>query len=496
MKKDCCVVIITHKEKLEGNDLWSFEKTIRVFSQRRDIKLIIPESISTSFYEHYSDFIDIQKVNPKWLSSLRSYNEMCCTTEFYDMFSEYEYMLICQTDAFVFKDELDYFMGLGYDWYGAPWSHLKDKVGNGGLSLRKVSKMREIVANNRFNHESIGGSEDTWFCINHENEMKICPLDVACNFSIESANNEYLKKIKTIPMGLHGKYVMDLWDEDGTKLKKNVMKSINWKKYFDAIYCLSLADNLKRREFLSDELNRVGILNSGIFHWKITVVNNFYKYIWTNKDFNLNKYWGNVTGNNSALNCSMGHYELYRELQALGYKRVLILEDDVCFLNNLDEICEILEFIPDDYDICLLDKFLCEPLARKEYFNEINKMKVNACFFNYDNIPLSSCGLFAVSEKAINALVEKHENSIEPPDHYTNRITFRNGKPLIYEDGLKRYCSIKNVAIQNANLNPPSKHKHLQIAYQGIINLEEYNYRLGDESNVTEPKNNKKKRQI
>ena len=271
------------------------------------------------------------------------------------------------------------------------------------------------------------------------------------------------------------------------------MKNINWKKYFDAIYCLSLADNLKRREFLSDELNRVGILNSGIFHWKITVVNNFYKYIWTNKDFNLNKYWGNVTGNNSALNCSMGHYELYRELQALGYKRVLILEDDICFLNNLDEICEILEFMPDDYDICLLDKFLCEPLARKEYFNEINKMKVNTCFFNYDNIPLSSCGLFAVSEKAINALVEKHENSIEPPDHYTNRITFRNGKPLIYEDGLKRYCSIKNVAIQNANLNPPSKHKHLQIAYQGIINLEEYNYRLGDESNVTEPKNNKKK---
>lgn len=220
MRKDCCVVIITHKEKLEGNDLWSFERAIRTFYERRDIKLIIPENISTSFYEHYSDFIDIQKVNPKWLSSLKSYNEMCCTAEFYDMFSEYEYMLIYQTDAFVFKDELDYFMGLGYDWYGAPWPHLRDRVGNGGLSLRKVSKMREIVANNRFNHESIGGSEDTWFCINHEKEMKICPLDVACNFSIESVNNEYFKKIKTKPMGLHGKYVMDLWDEDGTKLKK------------------------------------------------------------------------------------------------------------------------------------------------------------------------------------------------------------------------------------------------------------------------------------
>lgn len=259
MRKDCCIVIITHKEKLEGNDLWSFEKVIRVFSQRRDIKLIIPENITTSFYERYSDFIDIQKVSTEWLDSLRSYNEMCCTTEFYDMFSDYEYILICQTDVFIFKDELDYFMELGYDWYGAPWPHLKDKVGNGGLSLRKVSKMREIVEKNKFNHKSIGGSEDTWFCINHENELNICPLDVACNFSLENIKDEYLGYVNDLPMGLHSKYTYHLWDEDGKKFMelKNSKKE-NKTELKVALCCIGRLENKYIREYVEYH-KRIGI---------------------------------------------------------------------------------------------------------------------------------------------------------------------------------------------------------------------------------------------
>ena len=44
---------------------------------------------------------------------------------------------------------------------------------------------------------------------------------------------------------------------------------IKWDEKFDAIYCISLADNISRRDDLKKELKRVGILDSTVFHWKI-----------------------------------------------------------------------------------------------------------------------------------------------------------------------------------------------------------------------------------
>jgi hypothetical protein len=53
-------------------------------------------------------------------------------------------------DAFVFSDQLDEWCAMGYDYIGAPWI-AKDKsfhflgVGNGGLSLRKISSHKRVL---------------------------------------------------------------------------------------------------------------------------------------------------------------------------------------------------------------------------------------------------------------------------------------------------------------------------------------------------------------
>jgi hypothetical protein len=77
-----------------------------------------------------------------------SYNRMLMSREFYSRFEEDDYILVYQTDAFVFRDELSEWCAKGYEYIGAPWftrygTHEKGnrlyKVGNGGVSLRKVS---------------------------------------------------------------------------------------------------------------------------------------------------------------------------------------------------------------------------------------------------------------------------------------------------------------------------------------------------------------------
>jgi hypothetical protein len=66
----------------------------------------------------------------------------------------YQYILIYQLDVFVFRDELEYWCNQGYDYVGAPWITSDEekpidiglwKVGNGGLSLRKISYCMKVL---------------------------------------------------------------------------------------------------------------------------------------------------------------------------------------------------------------------------------------------------------------------------------------------------------------------------------------------------------------
>jgi hypothetical protein len=98
-------------------------------------------------------------------SSLMSYNKLLLTREFYECFAEYDYMLIYQTDAFVFRDDLQRFMEKEIDYIGAPWfegyntahenSKLLEYCGNGGFSLRKIRSFLDVLDNKNKKVESM-----------------------------------------------------------------------------------------------------------------------------------------------------------------------------------------------------------------------------------------------------------------------------------------------------------------------------------------------------
>ena len=213
--KKCCIAIITHKDALDGEDERSFIRALSVFGGKRDIKLVIPYDINTSYFDkfNYELIFEYVKVDPSWLSSPEAYNRTLCTNEFYTLFSDFEYVLIYQTDCWVFHDNIDYFLSLNHDYYGAAWPHLNDRVGNGGFSMRKVEKMLYITGKHTFDNDSIENHSDTWFCITHGDELDICDLETACNFSIEVPTEKYLKLLKSTPMGLHGNGMRKYWNK-------------------------------------------------------------------------------------------------------------------------------------------------------------------------------------------------------------------------------------------------------------------------------------------
>ena len=238
---------------------------------------------------------------------------------------------------------------------------------------------------------------------------------------------------------------------------------IKWEKKFDAIYCISLADNISRRDDLKKELSRVGILNLNIFHWKITVKNELYKYIWNNPSLKANKWWFHLTG---TLNCTLEHYAVYKECLALGYKRVLILEDDVVFLKDIKEIQKAIDNIPQNYDILKFNSYFSG--TEEEIQKVINDNKINDYYFDYSSLQQISAACYAVSSKAMLILSKYQETFYQPSDAILNVQNTEIDSKLV------RVSTIKDICIQNFTYKDDLKYEDDEVN----INKNEQDYNI------------------
>lgn len=145
----------------------SLDSTFRVLSGRH-LVMVKPEGLDTSAFEARYPFAAVEPFAPDYFTSIRGYNRLLLSTAFYERFLASEYLLICQPDVFVFRDDLTRWMDGGWDYVGAPWFsssaistrihwlkmqvsrrvlgdqdkvhpyETRDRVGNGGFSLRRV----------------------------------------------------------------------------------------------------------------------------------------------------------------------------------------------------------------------------------------------------------------------------------------------------------------------------------------------------------------------
>ena len=139
------MVIPIYREKLKPSEKVSLAQVRKVLG-KYDICFMAPERMR--LFLQARDCL-VEYWPDGCFASTRTYSRLLLTEEFYSRFSDYEYMLLYQLDVFVFSDRLQEFSSLGYDYIGAPmphwtgWKHTK--VGNGGLSLRKISACMSVT---------------------------------------------------------------------------------------------------------------------------------------------------------------------------------------------------------------------------------------------------------------------------------------------------------------------------------------------------------------
>lgn len=132
-------------------------------------------------------------------------------------------MLIYQTDAFVFRDDLNLFCSMDYDYIGAPWPWIfarefsmkyKYRVGNGGFSLRRIDAVlkvlrhkKEILQTCPFAKKLLDAEDVFWmYCATLGVEsFKVANEVKALTFSTEGFQEKWLARrtIQTLPFGCH-----------------------------------------------------------------------------------------------------------------------------------------------------------------------------------------------------------------------------------------------------------------------------------------------------
>jgi hypothetical protein len=145
------VLIPIYSSTLTALEIVSLRQCLRIFKQHT-ITLVTNKKVDLTVYNEVSSEENIELkfefFNETFFGSVYAYSQLLLNRSFYQRFSQFDYILIYQLDGFVFKDELAYWCSKNYDYIGAPWflhygkgysGNKLWKVGNGGVSLRKVS---------------------------------------------------------------------------------------------------------------------------------------------------------------------------------------------------------------------------------------------------------------------------------------------------------------------------------------------------------------------
>jgi hypothetical protein len=248
MQDLCTIAIPIHKEIPEYAELASFKQAIKILGKWKFV-LLCPDKLDIKIY------INIFKKNKityetkffdkKWFLSVKTYSSLLLQKKIWDLFSS-KFVLIYQLDAWVFRDELNYWCKRNYDYIGAPnmefWlSGNFSDCRNGGFSLRKVYSIKqslkflENISNinkckskqgynfidfyNVFKSKSWGKmpNEDAYYSLIAPQLMenyKVGTLNMSAKFSFEVGSDILYKKMKNkLPFGCHAfeKYEPDFW---------------------------------------------------------------------------------------------------------------------------------------------------------------------------------------------------------------------------------------------------------------------------------------------
>ena len=215
---------------------------------------------------------------------------------------------------------------------------------------------------------------------------------------------------------------------------------IDWKSHFDQIFCISFTPyHNERITRITQQLDKVGILNSGIFQWKYTYASIFWEKL---KSVVTIQHQNVKDGKIGMFNTAFAHYEISKIAKNLGYQRILVLEEDIVFLKDINKFASLINSFPKS-DVVLFDKFT---FNRNQYQNW--ERQPNSGYLPFNGINFYSGAFYSINSKAIDAFIKQNEQSFFAVDELWN-----NSGINVECNKLSKTAAVTNLGIQKSFSN-------------------------------------------
>jgi hypothetical protein len=240
--KKVAVVTPIHRELPSADEMFALKHGFTVLRDHPRI-IIAPDHLSLDTYKSIIQVDEIRRFPDQCFKNIASYNRLMLSLAFYRMFEDFEYILVFQPDAFIFRDELLYWCEKGYPYIGASWpagrllnpylfigAPILSKVvpfinrpelcyvGNGGLSLRNVRASIRILLRNRLAVFFWHHQEDYFWAFYAARKGSGFPVPSeaeASKFSLELCAEQYSPlNGGALPFACHGWSRYDSWLKD------------------------------------------------------------------------------------------------------------------------------------------------------------------------------------------------------------------------------------------------------------------------------------------
>ncbi|CAM4108745.1 hypothetical protein SAMN06265348_103346 [Pedobacter westerhofensis] len=154
--KKACIAIPVYQEKISAYEQISMDQCFRILGNY-DIYFVIPAKLEVFIQSnpyYVSGQASYKVFSDNFFTDVPAYNRLLKFPKFYKGFDAYEFLLLYQLDAFVFKDELLAWCERHYDNIGAPlFQDYYDALstspivgqGNGGFCLRNIKACYQAV---------------------------------------------------------------------------------------------------------------------------------------------------------------------------------------------------------------------------------------------------------------------------------------------------------------------------------------------------------------
>lgn len=236
------VIIPIYRTGLNKYEQAALDNNLRLL-RGLPITFLIPDDLDFSAISTRYPDIEVMRVSSDWMGTRRGiqgYNEMMMSERFYAMFSDYEYIFICHVDAWLFRNDVEEWCRKDYDLVAAPWPtrprytrfplkqymslrllqkpkrkilhfQMFGRIGNGGLSLRKVQTFRDCCIRHSDEISYYNSQDDDmhnedifWSFVP---SLNIPTVKEALAFSFDlKAKLCYKQNQRHLPMGCHGFY--------------------------------------------------------------------------------------------------------------------------------------------------------------------------------------------------------------------------------------------------------------------------------------------------